>query len=257
MKKGIDVSSWQGNIDFTKVKNDGVEFVILRSGYGWYNEDDKFVDNVNKSKAAGLPIKGVYHFSYALNVEQAKIEARSCVEHVKKAGLDTDTIIFFDFEYDTIRYANDNGVKLTRTECNAHTKAFCEEVESLGYRAGVYYNIDYYNNWFDHDLLDKYVKWLADWTGGADYKCDFHQYTSKGSVNGITGNVDMNYYFETDVKPEKPAQPVSEIVYIVKSGDTLSGIASKYKTTYQKIAAYNGISNPNLIYPGQKIKIPM
>lgn len=193
-KKGIDISVWQGNIDAGQVKNSGIDFVIIREGYR-QAVDSKFFDNVKKCREVGLAIMGVYHFSYALNTEQAEQEAHQTVANLEKAGLSKDTIVFFDFEYDTVTKAAASGVTLGKAECNAHTKAFCETVESLGYRAGVYFNIDYYRNWYDHALLDQYVKWLADWTGDADYPCDFHQYTSKGSVPGISGDVDMNYYF--------------------------------------------------------------
>ncbi len=198
-KKGIDISVWQGNIDARQIKNSGIDFVIIREGYR-QAVDSRFFDNVKKCKEVGLAIMGVYHFSYALNTEQAKQEARAAVANLQRAGLGKDTIVFFDFEYDTVTKAAAAGVKLGKTECNSHTKAFCETVESLGYRAGIYFNIDYYRNWYDHALLDQYIKWLADWTGEADYPCDFHQYTSKGSVPGISGNVDMNYYYEKEDK---------------------------------------------------------
>lgn len=198
-KRGIDISVWQGNIDAGQIKNSGIDFVIIREGYR-QAIDSKFFDNVRKCKEVGLAVMGVYHFSYALNTEQAKQEARAAVANLQRAGLGKDTIVFFDFEYDTVTKAAAAGVKLGKTECNSHTKAFCETVESLGYRAGIYFNIDYYRNWYDHALLDQYIKWLADWTGEADYPCDFHQYTSKGSVPGISGNVDMNYYYEKEDK---------------------------------------------------------
>lgn len=194
-KKGIDISSWQGDINAKRVRDSGIEFVIFREGYR-ETADSKFFDNVKKCKEVGLAIIGVYHFSYALNIEQAKQEARFCVSNVKKAGLDKDTIVFFDFEYDTVTKAKAAGVALGKPECNTHTKAFCETVESLGYKAGIYFNIDYYKNWYDRELLNKYVKWLADWSGDADYDCDFHQYSSTGSVPGINGNVDMNYRYK-------------------------------------------------------------
>lgn len=193
-ERGIDISTWQGNVDFDKVKSAGIQFLILRSSYR-QAVDDKFHKNVAKAKALGIPIRGVYHFSYALNVEQAKQEAAFCISQVESSGLGKDVIIFFDFEYDTIKKAKADGVTLGKTECNAHAKAFCECVTSKGYKAGIYSNIDYYKNMFDHDLLSKYVFWLADWSGEADYPCDYHQYTSKGSVDGINGNVDMDYRF--------------------------------------------------------------
>lgn len=194
IRKGIDISVWQGNIDAEKIKDSGIEFVILREGYQ-QAVDSKFFENVKKCNEVGLTVMGVYHFSYALNIEQAKQEANTCISNMQKAGLGKDVIVFFDFEYDTVTKAAASEVTLGKTECNDHAKAFCETIEALGYKAGIYFNIDYYKNWYNHDLLNKYVKWLADWSGDADYPCTFHQYSSKGSVSGISGNVDMDYYF--------------------------------------------------------------
>lgn len=210
-KKGIDVSVWQGAIDAVKIKNSGIEFVIMREGYR-QTVDKRFFENVKKCQETGIEIPGVYHFIYALNVEQAKQEAISCVENVKKAGLGKGTIIFSDFEYDTVTKAAASGVKLGRTECNAFTKAFCETVESFGYKAGIYFNVDYYKNWYDHDLLNKYVRWLADWYGKADYPCVFHQYSSKGSVPGIIGDVDMNYFLGEETAWKTETKPVGKEV---------------------------------------------
>ena len=95
--KGIDISEFQGNVEFDKVKESGIQFVILRDGYGQM-VDACFRNYVKNAQKAGLKISGVYHFSYALDVEQAKKEAEFCLKEVKEAGLPSDTIIFFDFE---------------------------------------------------------------------------------------------------------------------------------------------------------------
>lgn len=199
-QKGIDISYWQGNVDFSKVKADGIQFVILREGYR-QTVDAKFHEYVKGCNNAGIPILGVYHFSYALNEEQAKQEAVFCIEQMKKAGLGTDVIVFFDFEYDTVDKAKAQGVTLGKTQCIAHTKAFCEQVTNLGYKAGIYSNIDYYKNMYDEDLIKKYVFWLAHYTNGDPaYSCVFQQYGNTGKVNGISGNVDMDYYFTDEGK---------------------------------------------------------
>lgn len=114
-KRGIDISTWQGNIDAGKVKNSGIEFVILREGYR-QTADSRFFENARKCKEVGLTVMGVYHFSYALNAEQAKQEAQSCIANLQKAGLGKDTIVFFDFEYDTVTKAAASGVTLGRAE---------------------------------------------------------------------------------------------------------------------------------------------
>lgn len=194
MRKGIDVSYHQGNIDFDSVKRSGIEFVILREGYR-NTIDPKFIEYAEKCKKAGLVIYGVYHFSYALNEEEAKKEADFCIQNLKKAGLEKDTIIFFDFEYDTVTKAAQKGVQLTKEDCNKHTIAFCKEVNIQGYLAGIYTNIDYYKNWYTKDVLSQYFIWLADYTGSPDYDCLLQQYSSKGSIPGIKGNVDLNYLY--------------------------------------------------------------
>lgn len=204
--KGIDISKWQGSVDFNKVKNDGIQFVILREGYR-KEMDPKFREYVTGCKSAGLQIPAIYHFMYSLNVEDAKAEAYSAVSNILLAGLDNKTIVFADFEYDTIKDAAKKGVTLTKADCIAHTKAFCEEVKRLGYTPGIYTNIDFYKNYYDKSLLSQYVIWLADYNGAPNYDCVFHQYTSKGKVNGISGNVDMNYWYQ------KTTQTKGSIIY--------------------------------------------
>lgn len=195
-QKGIDISTWQGTVDFAKVKADGIQFVILREGYR-QAIDNKFLEYVQGCQKAGIPVLGVYHFSYALNVEQAKQEAVSCVNNMKKAGLGKDVIVFFDLEYDSVDKAKAQGVTIGKAECIAHTKAFCEQVTALGYKAGIYSNLDYYNRMYSKDLIDKYVFWLACWSDSQNpaMDCVVWQYSSKGKVNGISGNVDMDWFF--------------------------------------------------------------
>ena len=241
-ERGADISTWQGNVDFNKVKASGIQFLILRSSYR-QTVDGRFHGYVKAAKAAGIPIRGVYHFSYALNVEQAKQEAIFCISQLEAAGLGKDVIVFFDFEYDTITKAKAAGVTLGRAECNAHTKVFCECVTEKGYKAGIYSNIDYYRNMFDHELLDKYVFWLADWSGEADYPCDFHQYTSKGTVDGIKGNVDMNYRFvDSDEKKEEASMSYSRqaVVDLARSWIGKNEADGSYKEIIDIYNSYTG-----------------
>lgn len=193
MKKGIDLSAWQGDVNFAKVAA-AVDFAILREGYR-QAVDSRFLEYAKGCKENNLPVLGVYHFSYALNEAQAVEEAKSCLANMAKAGLGKDVIVFFDFEYDTMTKAKAQGVTLGKAQCIAHTKAFCEYVESQGYKAGVYSNIDYYRNMYDPALLKKYVFWLADYSGEPDYECSFQQYSSTGAVPGISGNVDLDYFY--------------------------------------------------------------
>ena len=95
--KCIDLSKWNGNVDFAKVKADGIDNVILRSSFR-HATDSTFFDNVKNAKANGVVIYGVYHFSYALNIAQATSEAKYCISVVEEAGLDKSVIVFFGFE---------------------------------------------------------------------------------------------------------------------------------------------------------------
>lgn len=202
-KKGIDISYHQGKVNYKAVKSSGVEFVILREGFR-NSIDTKFLEYAKGFKGVGLPILGVYHFSYALNEDQAIKEADLCIKNLEKAGLDKETIIFFDFEYDTVSKAKKNGVVLASKDCRNHTLAFCKRVESKGYRAGIYMNNDYRINWYKNESwLKDYEIWLADYTGEPDADCMIQQYKSTGKVTGISGNVDMNY--QLNVK--KPIVP--------------------------------------------------
>jgi len=213
MNKGIDISYFQGNVDFKKVKADGVDFIIPRCGYGISNKDSKFSEYVKGALAAGIEIPGIYHFSYALNENNARIEAQKAVQYAKDAGLPPSTIIFFDLEYDSVDYAKRNGVTLDKKRCISHTYTFCQEVEKLGYRAGVYANQDYLNRMYDKKTIDRFIFWYANWNGGnkPSVNCAFHQWSEKGRVNGINGDVDMDYYYGGADVPEKEPMTPEEI----------------------------------------------
>lgn len=201
--KGIDISQHQGsNIDAKKVKKAGIDFVIIRQGYR-KQIDKHFLTNVKKFKEANIDIHGVYHFAYPLNRNDAIEEAKSCIKNVQKAGLGKDIIIFYDFEYDTVDDAREKHVKLTRTDCINLTNAFCDYIKSKGYKTGFYLNQDYYKNWYDAATIKKYIVWLADYNATPHYDCIYHQYSSKGKVNGISGNVDMNFYYGQQEKKEE------------------------------------------------------
>lgn len=196
MTKGIDISQWQEYVDFQKIKPT-VDFIILREGYR-KSIDPYFLQYVKGCQKHGIPIVGVYHFCYAMSSTEAREEAKSCISNIEKAGLGKDVIVFFDFEYDSVKKAKDKGVILGRNECILFTNTFCDYVQSQGYRAGVYSNMDYYKTMYDKATIDKYVFWLADYTGQPDVPCAYHQYTESGTVPGINGKVDMNYYYGGD-----------------------------------------------------------
>lgn len=195
---GIDISVWQGNVDFTKVKNSGVEFAILREGYR-QSTDSKFLEYVQGCKNVGINIVGVYHFLYSISEDEARAEARSCILSLAKANLtNNEIIVFSDFEYDTVKKGASRGVRLGKTECVAQTAAFLDEIAKAGFRTGIYTNIDYYRNMYTKELLSKHIVWLADYTGAPDYECVFQQTGSKGTVPGISGHVDTDVWFREE-----------------------------------------------------------
>lgn len=194
-KQGIDISKWQGSVDFNKVKADGIQFCIFREGYR-RAIDGQFVEYVKGAKAAGIPILGVYHFIYVDGATIAE-NANACIANMKAAGLDpTDTWIFADLEYDTWTKA---GVKVTKALCTQYTKEFLDTLKAAGCKKlGIYSNLDYYKNYYDWSQLSEYRKnlWLADYTGGPDVECVIQQTGSTGKVSGINGNVDMDTLYE-------------------------------------------------------------
>lgn len=267
---GVDVSAWQTTIDWKKFKSSGVEFAIIRAGFGCNASqvDKQFKSHINGALAAGINV-GVYWFGYAYTVEMAKKEADVC-HSIIKAYKDKITFpVFYDWEYDSARYAKNNGVNPTKKLVTDMTIAFMDRIKSYGYNTGYYTNLDYMKNMYDYNRVKDYDLWMAFYNDEEpSYECTIQQFTSTGSVKGYSGNLDLNRLYKSygkanTTKPvvaekteTKKPENNNEIVYVVKSGDTLSGIASKYNTTYQALAKHNNIKDPNVINIGQKIRIP-
>lgn len=188
---GIDVSKWNGSIDWNAVKNSGVSYVIIRCGYrgssqGSLIEDPKFRTNIQGATSAGLKV-GVYFFTQAVNEVEAVEEASMVLSLVK--GYKISYPIFLDVESSGGRA--DGISKETRT---AVCKAFCQTIQNSGYTAGVYANKTWLNSYIDAGQLGAYRIWLAQYASKPSYagRYDIWQYSSKGQVSGISGNVDMN-----------------------------------------------------------------
>lgn len=184
--KGIDVSKHQGKIDWNKVKSAGIQFAMIRAGYGRYDKqkDEQFEANYSGAKAAGIPV-GAYHYSYAENAEQAKAEARTLLNWIK--GKTFEYPIAFDIEEADVYNLGKNAV-------SEIIKAFCSTVEAAGYYVCVYANKNWLDNVISDEVKKKYDTWLAQWTTKPTYNGNYGiwQYSSSGSVNGISGRVDMN-----------------------------------------------------------------
>ena len=330
----IDVSEHQGVIDWEQVK-DHIDGVILRCGYGMdiASQDDKqWARNVAECERLGIPY-GVYIYSYATNTDRAKSEAQHVLRLIQ--GHKLSYPVYFDIE--------EPG---TEGSAVANAIAFGDIIEAAGYWCGVYYNRNWHNNVIKGQL-DRFTRWGAGYGTNNGQKQDNYkpgfgediwQYSSKGSVPGVSGNVDVNVcyrdfpaeigggstpapapqptptpttkYKEGDhvvfstcyassTDPISKAIPASKMArnhgvitgiypgthnpylldknlcfvndgdirgfynggssgaqyYTVKSGDCLSVIAQKYGTTVFQLQSWNGISNPDLIYAGQKLRV--
>lgn len=204
--KCIDVSEFQGDINWEKVKNDGIECVVIRAGYGKGNPDGKFTANITGAIKAGLNI-GIYWFSYAYTVEMAKKEADYVHELIQPYRININMPVFFDWEYDSMNYANKNDVNPDAYLITEMTKAFCERIEELGYYGGYYLNQDYAKNYYNEDDLTNYKRWFAKWVKTKQKDCYLWQNSEEGSVDGIKGNVDTDILngelLPFDIKPEK------------------------------------------------------
>ena len=255
--KGIDVSSHQKVIDWKKVKNDGIKFAILRAGYGQTHVDDYFASNAKNAISNGIPI-GVYWFSYALNNSQALEEAKKCVDVIKKYNITLP--VFYDFEYDTVNYAKKVGVTLTKKHFNQFTKTFCDYIQSKGYKAGVYYNLDYKRNWADASVCSKYIEWLAYYSSEKMTSYAIQQYSSSGKVSGIsTGNVDMNWLFDENLF-EKSSNDTNEKLdekgeYITVDGlwgkETTRALQKIFKTIIDGVISNQPSSNKKYLTNAQ------
>ena len=194
-KQGIDVSKWQGEVDWAKVKAAGVDFAMLRAGYGQGTADSEFAKNAAGCEAAGLPY-GVYWFSYAYSAETAAAEAAACLKAIE--GRKISYPVAFDFEGDSVEYAEKRGVNVTKELVSSMARAFCSAVEAAGRYAMVYTNPNFLSRYFDGEIPRKYDIWLAQWPSQPDPASPpaaaggMWQYSSAGSVPGISGRVDLD-----------------------------------------------------------------
>lgn len=211
--KGIDVSSYQNNIDWKTVKNEGIDFAMIRAGYGRNILDTCCNKNVQGCKANSIHF-GLYWFSYALDTEMATNEANYICDLADKYA--PDYPICFDYEYDSYNYAVKCGKTPNVTTMVAIANAFLKRVEERGYYAMFYSNYDYLNRVFS-SLLSKYDIWYALWgTNKGSIKAGIWQYSSKGIVNGILGKVDLDISYKdyptiiANMKKEKEQEKEQE-----------------------------------------------
>ncbi len=193
--KCLDVSSWQDDIDFKKVKSAGYNYVIIRAGFGreTYQKDNCFEQNYKNAKEARLKV-GAYWYAYATSKEEAIIEAETCLYCIGEKTFDLP--IYYDVEEESM-------AKLSKTELTDLIDGFCSKIESSGHRAGIYATNGMYWNIDKDKLKKKYSTWLAQIDGDfSEITDDIHQYTWTEKVDGISGNVDCNYIYNLNIVSE-------------------------------------------------------
>ncbi|MDE5947144.1 MAG: glycoside hydrolase family 25 protein [Oscillospiraceae bacterium] len=191
LKNGMDVSTFQGDIDFNAAKESGIEFVLIRAGYGRETSqvDTRFHENIQKAKEAGLDC-GAYWYSYALTPEQAVLEAEACYETIKD----------YQFEYPIVFDIEEESQKrLSTATISAIIESFCSTLEEKGYYVSLYSYASFLNSKVYQSTLEKYDVWVAHYgVSSPSYTGNYGmwQYTSAGSVSGIKGNVDLDYSYK-------------------------------------------------------------
>ncbi|MGL5347977.1 MAG: GH25 family lysozyme [Peptostreptococcaceae bacterium] len=270
--KGIDVSHWNGDIDYKQVKSSGIDIVYIKATQGETSVDSKFKQNVTNAKAQGLLI-GFYHFFKPSTEDSAKKQAAHFVETTKPYP--SDCRMALDIE-------SDNG--LSSDVLTNLSKVFLDEVKRLSGLDVVLYTYTSFIKEHLQKTLSSYPLWIAQYgattpsnNGVWDSWVGF-QYSEKGTVRGINANCDLDEFTQGILLPKvnpvpiptpqpkptpspkpmtkPPTKPTSKpVTYTVKNGDTLSGIASKFNTTVANLVKLNHIKNPNKIYVGQVLKI--
>lgn len=197
-KKGIDVSKYQGEIDWAAVKNDGVDYAIIRVGIRGYSEggileDEFFRQNIEGATANGIPV-GVYFFTQALNEEEALEEANFVIEMLQ--GYELTYPVYLDIE--DVKKESCRTNVLTVTERTNNAKVFLEAVKEAGYQPAIYGNMKTFLLMLDLSALEQYDKWFAGYTLPIYYPYEYKmlQYSEKGQVAGINGQVDVNICFK-------------------------------------------------------------
>lgn len=191
--KCIDVSTWQGSIDFKKVKSAGYDYVIIRAGYGKEKsqKDNMFETNYKNAKSAGLKV-GAYWFSYAMSPSTATAEADACLSCIK--GKKFELPVYYDMEYQpAMSTSNSNYTKMAVN--------FCNKLKSNGFKSGVYSSASVYDYLLNRTTLKNngISIWNAEWYIKPSITCDVWQYSDNGRINGISTNVDLNYIYDLNI----------------------------------------------------------
>lgn len=233
---GIDVSEHNKTVDFNKVKADGIDFVYVRVGYTGYtkkklslNYDHYYQENITNALAAGLQV-GVYWYSQALNVDEALQEANMLLNVIGNYNITLPVV--YDYEFAGVgEDGRLDSANLSKAQMTANSLAFLNRVSQMGYTPCLYANYSFLNNRVYASQISSIAKiWLAHYNTSTDYpgNYEYWQYTSDGRVNGISGRVDMNVWYQ-GAQPGVPTAPVTPNV-TQPTAKKVTGVKLKAKT---------------------------
>lgn len=222
---GIDVSEHNGTINWKKVKSH-ISFAMIRAGYGSNTVDSKFKENANACTNLKIPF-GVYWFSYALDENMARKEAKKCLSVVKPYKLSCP--IAFDFEYDSLRYAEKQNKRITPSKMCSIACAFLDHILANGYQVLLYTNYDFWHNYGFKNLGNRYPIWCASWgTEKPSIYCSMWQDSAAGTIDGIDTKVDTDVSYVRYYLPKDLDKQEEEIAAIVNEyGEIYKDIAVK------------------------------
>ena len=227
---GVDISKWNGKVDWQALKKANIQFVIIRAGYSTYYVDPYFKSNIENAIKNNM-IVGVYWFSYAHSYQGAKLEADKCYHTIKPYKDKITLPVFFDFEYDSVNVARRKGYHISKKLASGMADTFCTTIKSKGLQAGIYTNIDYANNYFSKEVLAKYHTWIAQWTSTCTYKDQYiiWQCTDSFRVNGKKFDLNRLYYNKyqrliSNTEKKYKTMKVSATAY---SGDSITSTLTK------------------------------
>lgn len=254
---GVDVSKYQGVVDWSKLKEYGYTFAIIRGGYGMYESqvDPYFTRNITEAVAQGFDI-GVYWFSYATNVTDAENEAKLCYKIIKPYLSNITIGVFFDYEYDSVDYYYNRYQKTPTYELTRDMfLTFHNYLHHYNIKTGIYTNFNYIISYFkglDYDSKE-FLLWFSDPSNKYrdNYSWDICQ-TGILDIDGVSFDINI-MRVHTVENPDED----NFTIYTIRSGDTLSEIASKYGMSLSELLDWNPeyITNPNVIYEGQIVKV--
>ena len=249
---GLDISKWNGNIDWRAVKKANIDFVIIRAGYGTGYVDPYFKTNIESAIKNDLMI-GIYWFSYSWTNQGAHLEAKKCYNTIKKYKKHITLPVFWDFEYDSVNYARKHGHSISKTRASNMADTFCTTIRSYGMRSGIYTNIDYSNRYFTKEVLNKYHCWIAQWTSKCTYKEHYviWQKSDKYYINGKKFDFNILYYnqYLRDVNKKKDDKKI-KVKATAYAGDKSTSTLTIPKVG-RTIAA-----DPTVIPYGSRVYIP-